>query len=112
MPIIDRAQLMDHLDGDLEFLQDAHELFNEESRTMLDDLRAAIAASDLAAVQSLTHTLRGMLANFMAEPACETADQLRAAGIGDASNALLDKLNNQMDSMSSEIKEILLSGNP
>lgn len=112
MPIIDRVQLMEHVDGDLEFLQETYEIFCEDSQTMLDELRAACDAGKLESVHSLAHTMRGMLSNFMAESACETAGQLQAIDNLDAlstSSSLLDKLSDQIKTMHSEIQEILVT---
>ncbi len=112
MSIIDREQLLDNLDGDLELLRDASELLREESQIMLYEIRAALAAGDIESVHAAAHSLKGMISNFMADSVCETTMQILM--INDPRflpNAApkLDKLSKQIELMQTEIQQILES---
>ena len=113
MSIIDSELLIEHVDGDMEFLQETFEIFCQESKTKQAELRAALNAADLEAVQSIAHSLKGMLSNFLAEPAFETAGQIES--ISDphrlaSAAALLDKLSSQIELTAVEIQQTIESG--
>jgi HPt (histidine-containing phosphotransfer) domain-containing protein len=68
----DENALMDRVDGDVEFLEETIAMLDEDSPALLEQIRAAANARDAAALVKPAHALKGMLANFCAEPA-ETA---------------------------------------
>lgn len=114
MAIIDQAQLMEYVEGDLEMLEIAYEAFCEECPKTQAQLRAAFASGDLESVHSLAHSMRGMAANFMADSACQTTTKIEA--IKDpaqlaASQILVDTLGLQVEQMLVELKQILAAGN-
>ena len=114
MPIIDPEQLIEHVDGDLEFLRETYEIFREENQTKQSNLRAAFNAADLEAVQSIAHSLKGMLSNFLAESASATANQIESIKEPQAlalAGPLLDQLSRQIEMMDAEIKQTLEAGN-
>ena len=110
--IIDRNRLMEHLEGDLELLEDAFDLFREESQSSKDRLRAAFESRDIESVHRIAHSIKGMLANFLAESACETTERIQSIAdpqvLAD-SYELLDTLAEQMDRTLDELREILAS---
>jgi len=104
---------MEHLEGDLEMLEAAYEIFCEESELSQAKLRAAFDAGDLDSVRANAHTLKGMLSNFMADLACQTTIQLETIEDVDAladSRSLLNILREQINEMLLEIKQILETG--
>ena len=74
-PFDDKA-LMDQVDGDLEFLQETLAMFDEDSGELLEKIRADAAARDAASLAKSAHLMKGMLANFCAEPAETAAREL------------------------------------
>jgi len=76
----DRDELMDRIDGDVEFLEESLEIFDVDSAPLLVQIRGAVAAGDAAALATPAHTLKGMLSNFCAEAAEATALDLEARG--------------------------------
>jgi HPt (histidine-containing phosphotransfer) domain-containing protein len=113
MPLIDKAQLIEQIDGDLEMLEIAYEAFCEESVNLQEQLRAAFAASDLAAVRSTAHSINGMVSNFMAAAVCQTTIKIEAienANTLASKQALLETLSQQIDQMLVELKQMLAAG--
>jgi HPt (histidine-containing phosphotransfer) domain-containing protein len=113
MPIVDTEQLLEYLEGDLELLRDAFDVFCEVSQVVQVDLQSAVSAGDISAVHKLAHKIRGMLSNFQAPAACDTAqevelivdpDQLKRA------QPLIDKLRRQIESVRTEVNQILQTG--
>ena len=76
----DEDALMDRVDGDLEFLAETVAMLNEDSPALLDEICAAAAAGDATALVKPAHALKGMLANFCAEPAVTAARELEMMG--------------------------------
>lgn len=76
----DHNELMDRLDGDLEFLEESIEIFDEDAAPLLDQIREAVTARDAAALVTPAHTLKGMLSNFCAPPAEHAARDLEMRG--------------------------------
>jgi len=74
--LIDREELLDELDGDLEFLAENLELLESDGRALLEALRAASQSADQEAVVQKAHALKGMVANF-----CAPAVQAEAEAI-------------------------------
>ena len=113
MNIIDRQKLLEHIDGDMELLQDAFEILLEERPVMLKCLRSAFESGDVEAVQLQAHRFKGMLANFMADVACETVVKIEqldsAAAIADAF-PLLDQLSSQLEELEVDRADVVAEG--
>ncbi len=76
----DEKALMDHVDGDIEFLEETVAMMDEDSPDLLERIQAAAASGDAAALVKPAHTLKGMLANFCADPAESAARELEIMG--------------------------------
>ena len=76
----DPADLLATTDGDREFLKETLEMLREDVPSHLREIRAAISAQDSAGIQNTAHTMKSMLGNFCAVPACEAARALELAG--------------------------------
>jgi HPt (histidine-containing phosphotransfer) domain-containing protein len=76
----DEDALVDRVDGDLEFLQETNAMLDEDSPALLEEIHAAIRSRDAAALVKPAHALKGMLANFCAEPAEAAARELEIMG--------------------------------
>ncbi len=64
----DRDELMERLDGDVEFLAETVEILDEDGPTLLAEVRAAAAAREPERIASAAHAIKGMVSNFCAEP--------------------------------------------
>lgn len=79
--VIARDELRDRVDDDAALLRELVELFVPTAGERVEEIRTAIAAADHAAVQRLTHALKGSLGNLAAKPAAEAARRVeRLAG--------------------------------
>ncbi len=76
----DEKALMDHVDGDVEFLEETVAMLDEDSPGLLEQIQVAAVSGDAAALVKPAHTLKGMLANFCAEPAEAAARELEMMG--------------------------------
>ena len=76
----DENALMERVDGDIEFLEETIAMLDEDSPALLDEIHAAAGSGDAAALIRPAHTLKGMLANFCAEPAETAARALETMG--------------------------------
>ena len=78
--VFDIPAALDRLAGDDELLKEVGALFLGESADLLEEIRAAIEANDLAALERKAHTLKGSIANFGGGPAFDAALQLELIG--------------------------------
>ncbi len=76
----DEKARMEHVDGDVEFREETVGMLDEDGPALLEQIRAAAASGDAAALVRPAHTLKGMLANFCADPAESAARELEIMG--------------------------------
>jgi len=74
--------LLDRVDQDRELLKELVEIFKHEFPRYRDDLRQAVAQSDLQRVGAIGHALKGMFANLAADRAAALAADLERMGKG------------------------------
>ncbi len=79
-PAFDHDELMERIDGDIEFLLESIEMLEEDLDPLLDQIREATTARDASALVTPAHTLKGMLSNFCAEAAERAAYELEMRG--------------------------------
>lgn len=86
--ILNEAELLERVGGDVEFLREIASMFLEQCPRMVDEIRRACDRGDAEALQHTAHTLKGCVANFGAGPAREAAYRLEKIGrSGDLSPA-------------------------
>lgn len=86
--ILNEAELLERVGGDMDFLQEIATMFVDECPRMVDEIRNACARGDAGGLQHAAHTLKGCVANFGAGPAREAAYRLEKIGSsGDLSPA-------------------------
>ncbi len=78
--VFDENALMERVDGDVEFLAETLAMLDEESPPLLEQMRLAAVSRDAANLVKAAHALKGMLANFCAEPAVSAARELESLG--------------------------------
>jgi len=94
--VLNEAELMERIDGDVEFLSELAELFREEGPRQLAMLREALSQRDAQAVQQAGHKLKGSLASLSALGPCSAAATVEQSGAsGDL--ALADRLFTQLE---------------
>jgi len=86
--LFDEAELMERVDGDVEFLADTVQMLETDGRALMVELKTAVASGDAPAIGRTAHTLKGMTSNFCA-PAVQTLalDVEKAGKAGDAAGA-------------------------
>jgi PAS domain S-box-containing protein len=87
-PALDRAAILQRLEGDEALLRELVELFRGDSGALLEQARAALAGRDAEGVRRAAHTLKSSLGLFEADGALASARRLEeAAGAGDLAAA-------------------------
>ena len=74
--------LLNRVDQDRELLKELVEIFKHEFPRYRDELRQAVAQSDLQRVSTVGHALKGMFANLAADQAAALAANLERIGKG------------------------------
>jgi len=108
----DREGLMDRVDGDLEFLEETLEMFEEDAPDLMQAIRDATDAESLA---RSAHTMKGMLSNFCADEATGLALAIEQRGRGGASApepGALDALDTAVDRLRTELRTFLSEATP
>jgi two-component system sensor histidine kinase/response regulator len=79
--VINRKQLLERVDGDLELLEELLTVFVEEFPAQLREIEEAILCNDADKLRKSAHRLKGALGNLAAEEAYETAIAMETYGI-------------------------------
>ena len=107
---VDPEEILDRVDGDLEFLQELAELFFESSEELLSELHTAIASGDAETVGTTAHTLKGALENFGAMRAFNLAlelEKMGKSGMLDQAKTVSAKLEAELQDVKSQIEALL-----
>src|SRR4051794_31999989 len=84
----DENELLERVDHDWEFLIETVELLSSDGRRLVDEIKAAAAAGDGAALGRAGHALKGMSSNFCCPSAQAAALEVERIGkYGDLSTA-------------------------
>ncbi len=106
----DDHALMERVDGDVEFLEETIAMLDEDSPALLDEIHAAARSGDAAALIRPAHALKGMLANFCAEPAETAARELETMGregrLTDVDRAV-DRARSETERLIKDLHELL-----
>jgi CheY-like chemotaxis protein/HPt (histidine-containing phosphotransfer) domain-containing protein len=78
--IFDAATVLRNIGGDRDLLEQLAELFLQRYPVMMDNIRAALADRDHAAVEQAAHALKGTAGNLCASEVVLSAGQLEAIG--------------------------------
>ncbi len=97
-PPLDRAEALDRIGGDQDFLAELLGLYDAEFAEKSAALAAAIEAGDMDAVRALGHGLKGSSANLSLPGLREAAQEMETAG-GErnaaAARKILERLNEE-----------------
>jgi HPt (histidine-containing phosphotransfer) domain-containing protein len=101
LAIFDREAVLDLVDGEVELLQELAEMFLEDLPGQIELIQNALATSDAAAVQSVTHQLKSSVGNLGGRAAQEVVRELEDAS---RENNLVDA-NEQFEICQRELKQ-------
>jgi HPt (histidine-containing phosphotransfer) domain-containing protein len=89
---VDLPELLTRVDNDRELLRDLIAIFKEEFPQHLHALQEAVAREDCKQVATVSHTLKGMLANLAVNRAAASAAHLEELARSDNHKRLKDAL--------------------
>ena len=102
--ILDEAGLLDRVQGDRQLIKELFDLFKADCPRLIGEIRRALAAQDCKALELAAHSLKGVLGNFAAKSALETAlklERLARAGELDGTEAAFQDLEPQIEQLQS-----------
>jgi len=102
--------LIRSFENDQELFQELVEIFLNDSPQMLNILRDSLKSTDAKTFKRTAHSLKGMLRNFQAESAAETAfelEQIGEQGKLDGADQIVDSLAAQLDDVARNLKEVV-----
>ena len=108
--VLDKAELLERIDEDMEFLAETVEMFNEDSPQILSEIRDAVARQDGTALAASAHTFKGMAANFSAIAAVDAALTLEMMGRNSdltGTAGVLETLEKEAERLKSALTELL-----
>ena len=109
-PAWNLAELLLRVENDDELLRDLLHIFREDFPPMIGSLQAAVAATDLKNIATVSHTLRGMLSNLAATRAATIAGELEKLAKAEDQSAIgsvLVRLQQETSRLSGEIEAYL-----
>jgi HPt (histidine-containing phosphotransfer) domain-containing protein len=80
MTVIDRAEALERVEGDVDLLRELVGLFLEDVPARIAEIRDAIERRDAGGLRSGAHSLKGAAANLSARAVSEAAQRLEIAG--------------------------------
>jgi len=104
------SELLVRVENDQELLRDLLNIFKTDLPPLLESLKSAVAATDMKKTASLSHALRGMLANLAGTRAAAVAaelERLANAANPDLLGATLRRLEEETASLNQEIDAYL-----
>jgi two-component system sensor histidine kinase/response regulator len=98
--VMDSKELLDRIDNDREVLRNMVQAFVDSYPRLLDKAREAISSGNAASLQSIAHTLKGVIANYSARASFQAAAELeRVSRSGNMSEAgpVMERLVSELD---------------
>ncbi len=77
---INREELMQRVDGNLELLSEIVKLYSQAIPGFVKQIETGIESNNGRIIKLVTNNLKGMISNFSAPSAVEAADALESAG--------------------------------
>ncbi|MBF0541666.1 MAG: response regulator [Nitrospirae bacterium] len=72
-PIIDKVEVMERLNGDIELFKEIYEAFIDDAHTLINELKETIAKNDLDKIKGIAHAIKGASAGIGAVRLMEKA---------------------------------------
>ncbi|MEJ2170897.1 MAG: response regulator [Desulfobacterales bacterium] len=102
--------LMRSFENDQDLFKELVEIFLNDSPQLLSNLRDSLNSNDADTFKRTAHSLKGMLRNFQAESAAETAfelEQIGERGKLDGAGQIVDSLAGQLEEVSRKLKQLV-----
>ncbi len=102
--------LIRSFENDRQLFQELVEIFLNDFPQMLDTLRDSLMNADAETFKRTAHSLKGMLRNFQAESAAETAfelEQIGDRGKLDGADQVVDSLAGELDDVALKLKQLV-----
>jgi PAS domain S-box-containing protein len=102
--------LIRSFENDQDLFQELVEIFLNDFPQMLSALRDSLESDDPKTFKRTAHSLKGMLRNFQAESAAETAfelEQIGERGKLDGADQIVDSLTGQLEEVSRKLKQVV-----
>lgn len=100
---VDRAALLERVEGDRELLAEMVHLFQEEAPQLLAAMRDALARGDMAVMERAAHSLKGAASNLSAKVAAGAAMRLET----DARNKDADSAGKSLGELERTVERVL-----
>jgi HPt (histidine-containing phosphotransfer) domain-containing protein len=78
--VFDGRELLERVDNDWELLAETTAILTTDGRALIDEIRQSLARQDAPGVGRAAHTLKGMVSNFCAPAAQESALSVEKIG--------------------------------
>ncbi len=107
---IDRRSLLKAFDHDWDLFKELVDIFNSDSPQIVQSLRQAAETQDAETLSRKAHSLKGMLRNFKAESAADTALELEKLGKANKLQnveSLIEKLEAQIAGVGRSLKDLV-----
>ena len=101
--VIDRASLLERVEGDQELLAEMVNLFVEDTPNLLASMREALQKGDMLLLERSAHSLKGAASNLSAQPAAASAQQLEK----DAKQANAESAKKSLLAVEKEVDRLL-----
>ena len=113
---LDRADLMNRIGGDMEFLSELVEMFRTNGAEQLELIRTAFESGEANALKNASHTIKGTAANVGGKQAADVAFALEELGRKDQlenADEAIEKLSHEIELLVSELQDFAAtSGSP
>ncbi len=112
--VFNEKELLEELDGDLEFLAESVEILDEDSAKLMEQLKQAFAEQDADTVAKTAHTIKSMVGNFSADPAFNAALAVETMGRNadlSLGAAAIEELESTIGQLQQALHEFLRSAN-
>ena len=97
--VLDRDDLWERVDGDIELFEHARELFLRDAPTLVQKIQQTIASGEANSLASAVHEFKGMAVNLSAGTVAKAARKLELISRGDS----LDGASNACDELAREL---------
>jgi two-component system, sensor histidine kinase and response regulator len=108
--VFDDEELLERIDADWEFLTETVQMLASDGPELMQQIRAALAAGDAAAVGRTAHSLKGMISNFCSPLTQSAALEVETIGkSGDLSSApaAVETLQERVDALIAALNDFL-----
>jgi len=106
----DESELLDRVGNDITFLGETVQMLADDGVALMEEVRRAVAVGDSLALARSAHALKGMISNFCAPDAQQSAFELERMGRGGdlaAAPAAVEQLQGRLRALTAELIEFV-----